>query len=54
MSHGTNFLSGADIKKCSVCLHYYDEDHFQNDICQPTCNDCAQYIDLDNDEEDND
>lgn len=32
------------MQKCLICLHWYDDDNFLNDLVMPTCNDCAESI----------
>lgn len=29
------------MQKCVICLHWYEDDQFLNDLAAPTCNDCA-------------
>ncbi len=40
------------MQKCMTCLHWYEDDHFMNDICTPTCNDCAEFVDIEEMEDD--
>lgn len=29
--------------KCIICGHWFEDDKFDNDLCTPTCNDCAEF-----------
>ena len=40
------------MQKCLTCLHWYDDDMFLNDLVAPTCNDCAEYVEVEETEDD--